>query len=78
MRILAAVLILLATFNLPLFAREWVDSSGTYRIEAELVAIREDRVILKKPDGSVVAIPRSRLSGPDQAFLESLPKAGTN
>ena len=50
--------------------REWVDSTGKHRVLAELVAIRGDKVILEKQDGSIITIPIARLSSGDQTFLK--------
>src|SRR5262245_30824975 len=51
-------------------AREWVDASGKFRVEAELVAVRNGKAILEKPDGAVLSIPLDKLSAADQAFLK--------
>ena len=50
-------------------SREWADSTGKYKIQAELVLVRGDTVILEKTDGSMITIPIARLSRGDQAFL---------
>jgi WD40 repeat protein len=55
----------------PAAAREWVDASGKFRVEAELVAVRNGKAILEKPDGSVISIPVDKLSSADQAFLKN-------
>ena len=55
----------------PAWAREWVDASGKFRIEAELIAVRNGKAILEKPDGSVISIPVDKLSVADQAFLKN-------
>ena len=49
--------------------RQWSDSSGQFRIEAEVVEILGDEVCLKKRDGSEITVPISRLSQEDQEFL---------
>ena len=36
--------------------REWNDSTGKFKIEAELVAVRSGKVILEKPDGTVITV----------------------
>ena len=63
---------------LPSYGREWVDSTGRYRIEAELVAVRGDKIVLEKTDGEILSIPIARLSDVDQQFLKDLssPKPG--
>lgn len=51
-------------------AREWTDATGKFRVEAELVAVRNGRVILEKKDGSVISVPLESLSKADQDFLK--------
>jgi WD40 repeat protein len=60
-------------------AREWSDSSGKFKVQAELVAVRSGKVILEKADGSVISVPLDRLSAADQEYLKSLdaPKPAT-
>jgi len=55
----------------PGLAREWTDATGKFKIEAELIAVRNDKVILEKPDGSVITVPLDKLSAADQEFLRS-------
>ncbi len=52
------------------FAREWADATGKFRIEAELVVVRGDKVVLEKSDGSIISIPIDRLSKSDREFLK--------
>lgn len=49
--------------------RQWTDVSGQYRVEAEIVAVSEHTVVLKKKDGSVIAVPTDQLSQNDQEYL---------
>ncbi len=73
--ILAMTLLLLAVS--PALAREWTDITGKYTVEAELVAVRGDKVLLKKEStGTVITLPIARLSKEDQDYLESLSKPG--
>ena len=51
-------------------AREWTDSTGKFRVEAELVVVRSGKVILEKPDGTILTIPLDKLSAADQDFLK--------
>ena len=60
-------LFVLADFAL---AREWVDSTGKHRVNAELVAVRGDKVVLETADGRIISIPIARLSSPDRRFLQ--------
>lgn len=50
-------------------AREWKDATGTFRVEAELVAVRDGKVYLEKPNGAVITVPLAKLSQADQDFL---------
>src|SRR5436305_5484135 len=52
-------------------AREWADVTGKFKIEAELVAVRNGKVILEKTDGTVITVPLDKLSAADQAFLKA-------
>jgi hypothetical protein len=56
--------------------RNWSDSTGKYSVEAELVEVRGDTVVLKRPTGAEVTVPVVRLSKIDQDFLQSLNKPG--
>ncbi|QDT06681.1 WD domain, G-beta repeat [Rubripirellula lacrimiformis] len=56
-------------------AREWVDATGQFRIEAKLVVLHGAKVVLEKIDGSIISIPVAKLSQSDQAFLKTRPKA---
>ena len=55
--------------------RAWTDSSGQFRIEAELVGLADAKVMLKKADGKVVSVPVERLSEQDQEWLRDHPAA---
>jgi len=56
-------------------ARTWTDNTGTFKIEAELVAIKADAVQLKKANGVVISVPLRRLSVADREFLKQQPGA---
>ncbi len=70
---------LLTLFQGQSFAREWSDASGKYRIEADLVAVRGDKVILEKKDGTITSVPIAKLSAADQEYLkqQATPQAAT-
>lgn len=55
--------------------RVWSDNSGTFSIEAGLVATTADGVKLKKLNGVIIHVPFSRLSNFDLAFLKKQKKA---
>jgi hypothetical protein len=50
--------------------RKWRDATGTYEVEASLVSRQDQKVTLKKKDGTTVQVPVSKLSKEDQAYLE--------
>ena len=49
--------------------RTWSDTTGKFRIEAELVSVKDGTVNLKKKDGEVVSVPLGKLSKADQEFV---------
>ena len=53
----------------PAFAHEWTDSSGTYKIEAELVKLDGEVVHLKKADGTTAKVPLNKLCEDDRKFV---------
>jgi hypothetical protein len=51
-------------------ARTWTDTTGKFRIEAELIAVSGERVTLRRDDtGKNVTLDIARLSAADQKFL---------
>jgi hypothetical protein len=71
MRCVLSKLILFLAFS-SVDAREWKDSTGQHSVEAQLVRVVDDRVELRRSDGTVVAVPIANLSVPDQQYLKSL------
>ena len=70
---LAIVLAALAVVGVEIAqARTWKDSTGKYTIEAEFAGVQDGTVQLKKPDGSVIAVPLRQLSKADQQYVASL------
>jgi hypothetical protein len=72
---LRTAILALPTILIPfagLTAREWTDASGKFRVEAELVAVKNGKVFLEKADGSAVSVPLERLSELDRKFLQSI------
>jgi hypothetical protein len=51
--------------------REWVCANGIYKLKAEAVAYSEDTVVLKKKDGSLVAVELSSLCEKDNEYVEA-------
>src|SRR5688500_10677205 len=56
-------------------SRKWKDATGKFETEAEFVDFADGKVTLKKPDGSDVSVPMTRLSAADQAFVRAELKA---
>jgi hypothetical protein len=52
-------------------ARTWTDSTGNYRVDADLVGFNDSTAILKKKSRQLVAIPIDKLSKEDQEYLTS-------
>jgi len=63
-------LLLVLFLAVPLHAREWTDASGRFSIEAELVRIEGQSVLLRKEDGETIRVPVARLSSKDRAFVK--------
>ena len=54
-------------------AREWTDSTGEYKVKAELVDFDEATVVMRRvPDGELLAVPSDRLSKADRDYLKSV------
>lgn len=52
--------------------RTWSDSSGSFKVEAQLVRVDSGTVILKRKDGAELKVPLNRLSEADQKMIQSL------
>jgi peroxiredoxin len=50
--------------------RTWVDVTGKFRIEAEVVSIADDHVVLRNQQGKESRIPLEKLSAADRTFIE--------
>jgi hypothetical protein len=71
-QILLAQTAFLVLFSaLPSFARTWTDSTGQYKIDADLVGYNDKTVILQREDKQLGAIEIAKLSQADQEFLKS-------
>jgi S1-C subfamily serine protease len=57
-------------------SRTWTDTTGKYRIEAELISADANFATLKKADGSQIRVPVDKLSSGDRALIASL-RTGT-
>lgn len=54
-----------------------VRQHGKYSVDAKLVAIQGDKVVLKKADGTVITLPVARLSDTDRQYLRTLTQKQT-
>jgi hypothetical protein len=52
--------------------RPWTDISGTFRVEAAFLHLKEGKVTLRRKDGTTITIPLERLDKADQAFVQEL------
>jgi hypothetical protein len=68
---LASTCITTAVLQSGLAARVWTDSTGSYTLEADLVAFNDSSVVLERADHDLVAIPIEKLSEKDREFLKS-------
>jgi S1-C subfamily serine protease len=53
-------------------ARVWSDKTGKFKIEADFVALKDERVTLKKPSGTEIVVPLDKLSEADQEVARTL------
>jgi hypothetical protein len=52
-------------------ARVWTDASGHYKLEAELIAFNDHKVVVQRADHDLVAFPLEQLSDADREYLKS-------
>jgi len=52
-------------------ARKWKDRTGRFEVEAELVRIEGENVVLRKSDGTSVSVPIAQLSLADRGFIDT-------
>ena len=55
--------------------RTWTDSTGKFRIEAELIWLKNGQVRLKKKSGGFTNLPLEKLSAKDRLFLKNRRRA---
>jgi len=60
------------------WARKWTDNTGKFSVEAELVEVKDDKVVLKRTSGTVITLPVARLSKTDRRYLQTLAQEPTN
>lgn len=69
--LLSAIVVIFAVSELD--AREWSDTTGRYKLEAELFAQNDEYVILQRQDKELAMFPVEKLSEQDRQYLESKP-----
>src|SRR5690606_537104 len=67
----AAALVIGSSLASTASARLWSNTTGDYTLEAELVAIDDTIIVLRRADGELAAMPVSELSKEDLEFLKS-------
>lgn len=59
-------------------ARKWSDNTGQFSVEATVIEVRDDKVLLMREDGKAANVAIARLSEADRRYLQSLkPLQGT-
>lgn len=53
-------------------SRTWIDSTGSFKIEATFVSFERGRVTLRPKSGKEIAVPFGRLSSDDQNYVQKL------
>lgn len=66
----AVVLLFVVACTQGVEAREWTDSTGKYRVEAELVDFKDGSVHLRKKNGQVLLVPLEKLSLENRQFVK--------
>ena len=49
--------------------RQWISFEGKFSVQARLVKVAAEQVVLERDDGKQITVPRKKLSAADQAFL---------
>lgn len=57
-------------------AREWIDATGSFSIQAEFVSLENETVTLRKPDNSTIELPLVKLSENDQFVAQFMDQGG--
>ncbi len=52
--------------------RSWSDTTGQFTVEAQLMLISGEELVLRRDDGKLLTVPRAKMSPTDQAFVEGL------
>ncbi len=60
---------------MPAMARQWTSRNGGFSAEAELLDVKDGKVILKKTDGSTLTVPLNKLSLGDVRYVNEVLKS---
>lgn len=69
-KLLSLFVVLLISSSLHGQERNWSDNTGNFNVDAVLVGVEDDIVILRKSDDGELQVPLSRLSKNDQQFVQ--------
>ena len=69
LRSLLLAVLAVTLFHQAAWGRKWTDVTGSFSVEAELVAVKAGYALLKRADGSEVSVPILKLSAADRAFI---------
>jgi WD40 repeat protein len=71
------VLLLILSASLRAETRKWTARTGNFSVEAELIDVTGDKVVLKKADGMMVTVPLERLSLADVRHVQHVLRDAT-
>src|SRR5687768_7731778 len=71
------LLVLLPTLAEAAERRKWTSADGQFTVDAELVELKADAIVLRKGDGKTVSVPKLSLSDADRQFLKDLPETAS-
>ncbi len=74
------LLLTLAIFAPPSDAlgRTWIDKTGQHQVDADLVAVKDGQVQLRRRDGRIFSVAVAKLSDADRRFLAGAVRGGGN
>jgi HEAT repeat protein len=75
MRTALLVLVMTCILASAATARQWTSRNGGFSVEAELVDVKDGKVILKKTDGAQISVPLGKLSLGDVRYINDVLKS---
>lgn len=70
-QLVSATFLFLTIASTAIHAREWNSANGHYQLQADLISFNDELAVLKKTDGTMVAVELKELSKSDLEFLAS-------